>query len=436
MNGNFKNKGITLIALVITIIVLLILAGVTITTLTGDNGIIQKAGEAKNDTTDAEIKEQIKLAYQDYYISKYNEPGYDLQDALDKVFVTEDVRAEGEGPWTITVRNKSYNLALDGSIDPILSKWTYDGQGTYRNGTMELKVGQKINYDEGTGYTFTPNTNKGMGINSTYNTGMGKHELTSGVYTTEDMNWRILGINNEGQIELISETPHPVIVYVEDEEGYYNGADELDKLNNALYGKGFGAVSARNLKITDLNKLANYDPSTDTTSNSRYNTYRKYRFTSNAYEYSDSEDGETNWSNWKSIPSFYGVNKYIILGSNITLSNSNPGESRAIKNTCYSYNVEEKITNAISEEIANLIFSSSSEYYQWLSSSCVSAGDPCTNYGLYLLRSSDWVELCSLCSSNGNSSCMNGREFRPVVTLKSDVNIQFNQADNQWEIQQ
>ena len=42
-----KNKGITLIALVITIIVLLILAGVTIAALSGDNGILTKAKEAK-----------------------------------------------------------------------------------------------------------------------------------------------------------------------------------------------------------------------------------------------------------------------------------------------------------------------------------------------------------------------------------------------------
>ena len=45
-----KEKGITLIALVITIIVLLILAGVTIATLTGDNGILTKANEAKEST--------------------------------------------------------------------------------------------------------------------------------------------------------------------------------------------------------------------------------------------------------------------------------------------------------------------------------------------------------------------------------------------------
>ena len=47
-----KNKGITLIALVITIIVLLILAGVAIVTLTGDNGILTQAGKAKTQTYD------------------------------------------------------------------------------------------------------------------------------------------------------------------------------------------------------------------------------------------------------------------------------------------------------------------------------------------------------------------------------------------------
>ena len=45
-----KNQGITLIALVITVIVLLILAGVSIATLTGDNGLLSKAQEAKEET--------------------------------------------------------------------------------------------------------------------------------------------------------------------------------------------------------------------------------------------------------------------------------------------------------------------------------------------------------------------------------------------------
>ena len=58
---NGKN-GITLIALVITIIVLLILAGVTIATLTGDNGILTKAQNAKTQNDKATAKEKVDLA--------------------------------------------------------------------------------------------------------------------------------------------------------------------------------------------------------------------------------------------------------------------------------------------------------------------------------------------------------------------------------------
>ena len=58
-----KNNGITLIALVITIIVLLILAGVTIATLTGENGILTRASDAKENTIVGTEEEQIKTAY-------------------------------------------------------------------------------------------------------------------------------------------------------------------------------------------------------------------------------------------------------------------------------------------------------------------------------------------------------------------------------------
>ena len=56
-----KEKGITLIALVITIIVLLILAGVSISMLTGENGILTQAQKAKNETETAAVKEEQKL---------------------------------------------------------------------------------------------------------------------------------------------------------------------------------------------------------------------------------------------------------------------------------------------------------------------------------------------------------------------------------------
>ena len=57
-----KENGITLISLVITIIVLLILAGVTVATLIGDNGLIGKSGEAKRETEIAEEKEILETA--------------------------------------------------------------------------------------------------------------------------------------------------------------------------------------------------------------------------------------------------------------------------------------------------------------------------------------------------------------------------------------
>ena len=58
--NNKKEKGITLIALVITIIILLILAGVTISTLTGNNGLIEKAKESKTKAEIAKVKEEIQ----------------------------------------------------------------------------------------------------------------------------------------------------------------------------------------------------------------------------------------------------------------------------------------------------------------------------------------------------------------------------------------
>ena len=62
------NKGITLIALVITIIVLLILAGVSIAMLTGENGILTQAQNAKNRTAEAEAEERADLEEQNQLI--------------------------------------------------------------------------------------------------------------------------------------------------------------------------------------------------------------------------------------------------------------------------------------------------------------------------------------------------------------------------------
>ena len=64
-----NNRGITLIALVITIIVLLILAGVSIAMLTGENGILTQAQRAKNETENAQANEENILSEYEKYIN-------------------------------------------------------------------------------------------------------------------------------------------------------------------------------------------------------------------------------------------------------------------------------------------------------------------------------------------------------------------------------
>lgn len=62
-----QNEAITLITIVITIIVLLILAGVTVASLTGENGLLQRASDAKAQSELESIKDQIKLEVQGSY---------------------------------------------------------------------------------------------------------------------------------------------------------------------------------------------------------------------------------------------------------------------------------------------------------------------------------------------------------------------------------
>ena len=61
-----NNKGITLIALVVTIIVLLILAGVSIAMLSGQNGILNRARDAREQSTKGSLDEAVKIVVGNY----------------------------------------------------------------------------------------------------------------------------------------------------------------------------------------------------------------------------------------------------------------------------------------------------------------------------------------------------------------------------------
>ena len=115
-----KNNGITLIALVITIIVLLILAGVTIATLTGENGILTRASDAAEQTEVAEEKEAIGVAYAGV-LADNNGAGVsagELQDELEKNGYKATVTDKGNGTFTVKFETgREYTINADGSIE-------------------------------------------------------------------------------------------------------------------------------------------------------------------------------------------------------------------------------------------------------------------------------------------------------------------------------
>ena len=112
-------KGITLIALVITIIVLLILAGVTISMLTGDNGILKQATSAKDTTDKSEFEEQVKLAVM---ASKVNDKGAidltTLEAEIGKIKGTEITKngTENNLPWTVKKGSYEVTITAEGTI--------------------------------------------------------------------------------------------------------------------------------------------------------------------------------------------------------------------------------------------------------------------------------------------------------------------------------
>lgn len=107
-----NQKGITLVALVITIIVLLILAAVTIMALSGDNGILTRAKQSKVNTNVANAKDVFNTVAQEaiteYYNAKYVTPGgtteasvgAQIATAIRKNSMTKPYLAEGESSKT------------------------------------------------------------------------------------------------------------------------------------------------------------------------------------------------------------------------------------------------------------------------------------------------------------------------------------------------
>lgn len=124
-----NNKGITLIALVITIIVLLILAGVSIAMLTGENGILTNAQDAKRETQQAEVEDKIDMTLNaiktEIYAKQVDDKTYsginaddDTVDSAIESVITKDLGTDTTDTSDQTAEankfvNEKYSYSLD-----------------------------------------------------------------------------------------------------------------------------------------------------------------------------------------------------------------------------------------------------------------------------------------------------------------------------------
>ena len=125
MRKMLKNKnGITLIALVVTIVVLLILAGVTLNLVLDNNGIIQKSKEARSETIVADEKSKVEMAYLSAALKKLGDTvtAEELQEELDssvgagKTVVTSN----GDGTLNVLFNETGHNYNVDeGTVEKV-----------------------------------------------------------------------------------------------------------------------------------------------------------------------------------------------------------------------------------------------------------------------------------------------------------------------------
>ena len=154
-----NKKGITLIALVVTIVVLLILAGVSINLVLDNNGIIAKSKDAKNNAIESDEKEKVEMAYVSATLKKLGDTvtAEELQTELDlSVGIGKtDVTTNGDDTLNVLFSDTEHKFNVDeGKVEkakPITNNYGEDWEvaWTYTNGVWsnQINKGEKAEGD-------------------------------------------------------------------------------------------------------------------------------------------------------------------------------------------------------------------------------------------------------------------------------------------------
>ena len=249
-----REKGITLVALVVTMVVLLILAGITINILFSDNGIIKKAQEAVNKTNQAQIEEQQglqNLANQlEEYIngigeSENNEPDWD-SDKVTKVVVDGKnipvpkgyILSNAEGEKSVNTGlvlyqgNEGVNNSNVATAKTTRNQFVWipvEDETTMYETQSEEKVGKLYDFST-TGST--PRTYPGK------NTGYREPDIVTGNATGDGTNYdgnssylTILGLTSSSEFRAqLQNEFNKMIASIEKYKGFYIGRYETGNL--------------------------------------------------------------------------------------------------------------------------------------------------------------------------------------------------------------
>ena len=387
INQKEAQNGITLIALVITIIVLLILAGVSIAMLTGQNGILTQAQNAKTTTANKSAEEKVKLAV----MGARADDGTLTVGKLRTELANYGGTVEGDTfPVTATVDGKSFTVDDKGNVELAGEKQPVTREG--------IEVGDYVSYtpDTATGKTYDSEKLKKGGYTGTSQQALSK----------DDLNWRVLRKNDDGSIDLIGDATGNS-VYFSGSLGYNNGVYLLNDICKELYSNSTHHITARSVNLEDMEKWL-----TDSgkTARASYSTVVKYGETkeykgSNSYTpdiYGKTEDESANYY---SEPT---TNTYTPASGTATADNT-----LNVKQTYYNISI-----NSTNYGDGAKVLSSSN--YYWVAARCVICD---SDYAYFGLRdaSSD-VDGYRMFYSSSNAEDSNDR-LRPVVSLGSDVQI-------------
>ena len=240
-----NEKAITLIALVVTIVILLILAGVTITMTLGQNGLFTRAREGAAAYNESEVRDNLSMLITQYIWDKASEKtDKSLGDYLKDNGATS-VKANSDGT-TLEVTYKGYTFKVNKDSGEITEVSKGEGSDSPTTPTMIPKVGEIVDYKPD-----TPSIGYDL---STAKSGYSSAQTIDGTY--DPTTWKIMEVDENGNITKLLGIGSKDVTF-QGSTGYNNGVYLLNDICKSRYGNASLGATARSLNIEDIESRMN-----------------------------------------------------------------------------------------------------------------------------------------------------------------------------------